>query len=63
MLTICLTEAEAEAIIIQISARLDDLREIQVQEGKRGNIDRVLELEKFMEPIKSGKKKLEDALY
>jgi hypothetical protein len=61
LLTVNFTNEEVKALITQIGARLDDLKAIQKQEAKKENISRVIEIEKFMEPIKSGYQKLIDA--
>jgi hypothetical protein len=52
------TKEELDGIIIQVGARIDDLKEIQKREGKSGNINRVLEIEKFIQPIISAKDKM-----
>jgi hypothetical protein len=52
------TQEEVDAALIQIGARIDSLKDSQLKEGKNGNIKRVLEIEKFMQPIISFKEKL-----
>lgn len=62
-ITITFTPQEAEAIINQIIARIDDLSLHQKEAARKENIPRVLELEEFMKPIKSGYQKLLDATF
>lgn len=62
MFTVQFTKEEIEALVIRIGAIIDDLQAIQKQAGKKEDINRVLELEKFMIPIKSGNQKLIDTL-
>lgn len=47
------TKEEIDAGMIQLGARLDALKESQKEEGKNGNIERVLQMEEFMKPIRS----------
>lgn len=60
---IILTKEELEALLIQVSSRIDSLKELQLTAGEKGKIERVIELENHMKPIISGKNKLQDALY
>lgn len=62
MITIQFTKEEVKALITQIGARIDDLQAIQKQAGKKEDIKRVLEIEEFLKPIKSGNQKLLDEL-
>jgi len=60
-INITLTKEESKALITQIGARIDDLKLQQKEAGRKENIDRVLEIEEFIKPIKSGYQKLMDA--
>lgn len=62
MIVIQFTKEEIEALIIQIGARIDDFQALQKQAGKKEDIKRVLEIEEFLKPIKSGNQKLLDGL-
>lgn len=57
------TKAEAESIMIQIGARIDKLREIQKNEARNENIERVIQMEEFLKPIISAKEKVEKEFY
>jgi len=58
-----LTKEEIDAVVIQIGARIDALREIQKREAREENIERVIKMEGFMQPIISAKEKIENAKY
>lgn len=53
MIKVEFSKEELDAAIIQVGARLDALKEIQKEEGKKENIKRVIEMEEFMKPIRS----------
>ncbi|MET3209725.1 UNVERIFIED_CONTAM: hypothetical protein ABIC26_002672 [Paenibacillus sp. PvR008] len=57
------TKEEMDAAIIQTGARIDALADLQKQEGKKENIQRVLEIEEALKPIRSFRQKLMDVRY
>lgn len=57
------TKEEIDASLIQIGARIDDLKKIQKEEAKKENVKRVLEMEEFMKPIISFRQKLMDVRF
>lgn len=57
------TKEEVDAAMIQIGARIDELRKLQKEAGKKEDIGRVLEIEKFIQPIKSFQQKLTDVRF
>lgn len=61
--TVEFTKEELDALLIQVGARVDSLKQAQKDAGKSENIERVLQLEKFMQPIISGKEKMEKERY
>jgi hypothetical protein len=63
MYKIELTKEEIDAAIIQLGARLDALKQVQLEAGKKGNIESVIEIEKFMQPIISAKEKMMSERY
>ncbi|GLI82543.1 hypothetical protein ANABIO32_02300 [Rossellomorea marisflavi] len=60
MRTIEVTKEELEAGITQLGARLDALKSVQIEEGGKGRISRVLEIEEFMKPVRSLYEKLQE---
>lgn len=57
------TKEELDALMIQIGGRIDELKELQVTEAKRGDVKRVIEIENLMQPIVSGLRKMTDERY
>lgn len=57
------TREELDSAIVQIGARIDSLKELQKSAGKKEDIERVLEIEKFIQPIISAKDKMMDELF
>lgn len=53
MIKLEFTKEEIDAGMIQLGARLDALKEIQKEEAKNENIERVLQMEESMKPIRS----------
>lgn len=62
MCKVVFTKEEIRALLIQINARIDDLKQIQKQEAQDGNVKRVIEMEEAIEPILSGRDKMLDSL-
>ncbi|MED3440256.1 hypothetical protein P4393_12395 [Bacillus subtilis] len=63
MYTIHLTKEELDSAIIQIGARIDELKVVQKEAGKKEDIKRVIDMERFMEPIVSVKEKMMNERY
>lgn len=63
MYTLHFTKEELDSAILQIGARIDKLRDIQKEAGKKADIKRVIEMEKFIEPIISVKEKMMNERY
>jgi hypothetical protein len=57
------TKEEVDAAIIQLGCRLDELKLLQKEEAKNENVQRVIELEEFMKPIRSFYEKLLNRRY
>lgn len=57
------TREELDALLIQIGSRIDALRQLQKDEAREENVGRVIEIETFIQPIISGKEKMEKELY
>lgn len=57
------TKEEIDAGLTQVGARIDALSLLQKEAGKKEDIDRVLQLEEAMKPIKSFRQKLMDVRY
>jgi hypothetical protein len=57
------TKEELSALVIQVGARIDSLKEKQKQEAKNENVSRVVEIETFLQPILTGYKKMTEQLY
>lgn len=53
MLTISFTREERDAVLPQLSCRLDELETLMSEEAIRKNTKRVLELAKFIENIRN----------
>ena len=60
-INITLTKEESKVLITQILYKFDDLKLQQKEAGRKENIDRVLEIEELLKPIKSVYQKLVDA--
>jgi hypothetical protein len=58
MLKFEFTQDEVSAMVTQLGARLEHLKDMQVNAAKAGNVKRVLEMEEFMKPVNSGYIKL-----
>lgn len=56
-----LTKEEVDALLTQINGRIDSLKALQKEEAKNGRVERVLEIEKFIQPILTGRDKLINA--
>ncbi|MCY8228771.1 hypothetical protein MOC30_14370 [Bacillus spizizenii] len=63
MYTLHFTKEELDSAILQIGARIDKLRDIQKEAGKKADIKRVIEMENFIEPIISVKEKMMNERY
>jgi hypothetical protein len=57
------TKEELDALLIQICARIDDLKQLQKDEARKENVKRVVEIETFIQPILSGKEKMGEARF
>ena len=57
------TKEELKAVVIQVGARIDELKALQKEAGKNEDIRRVIELEEFLKPIESGYQKMVHELY
>ena len=55
-----LSKSEIDMLILQLGARVDDFKEMQVIAGKEGDIKRVIEIENCIVPLVSGVKKLQE---
>ncbi|MGE6627891.1 hypothetical protein [Bacillus pumilus] len=62
-ISVDLTKEEAKALLTQINARIDSLKELQLKAGKSEDIKRVIELEEFMKVIIFGRDKIMNAIY
>lgn len=57
------TKEELDSLVIQVGARIDHLKELQKKEAKNENVSRVIEIEKFLQPIVSAQEKMINELY
>jgi len=60
-INITLTKEESKVLITEILYKFDDLKLQQKEAGRKENIDRVLEIEELLKPIKSVYQKLVNA--
>ena len=63
MYQVNITRDELSVGITQLGARLDDLKTIQIKNVQDGNIERIIELENFIKPIRSLYDKLIEVYY
>lgn len=57
------TKEELSALVTQVGARIDHLKEEQKQAAKNEDVRRVIEIETFLQPILAGHKKMTEQLY
>lgn len=57
------TKDELRALVVQVGARIDHLKEEQKQAAKNEDVRRVIEIENFLQPIVSGYNKMTEQLY
>lgn len=57
------TKEELSALVIQVGARIDYLKEEQKKAAKNEDVQRVIEIETFLQPILAGYKKMTEQLY
>lgn len=62
-MTVDFTKDELRALVVQVGARIDHLKEEQKQAGKNEDVRRVVEIENFLQPIVSGYNKMTGELY
>lgn len=58
-----LTKEEIDILIIQVGARITSLKNIQLENAKAGNVERVLEIEDGIKLITSGYSKMMEVRY
>lgn len=61
--TVNLSKSEIDMLILQLGARVDDFKEMQLVAGQKGDIKRVLEIENGIIPLVGGLKKLQEVRY
>lgn len=57
------TKEELRALVVQVGARIDHLKEEQKIAGKNEDVRRVVEIETFLQPILTGYNKMTEQLY
>lgn len=57
------TTEELSALVVQVGARIDHLKEEQKKAAKNEDVRRVIEIETFLQPILAGYSKMTEQLY
>ena len=57
------TKEELNALVVQVGARIDHLKEEQKRAAKNEDVRRVIEIETFLQPILAGYNKMTEQLY
>ena len=57
------TKSEIDMLILQLGARVDEFKEMQLTAGKNGDIKRIIEIENGIVPLLSGINKLQEVRY